>query len=36
MAKAVVTITDDLKGAHEVFDKLKALGIDMTAVTNGT
>ena len=31
--KPVVTITDDLKGAHEVFDKLKAIGIDMTAVT---
>ncbi len=31
--KAVVTITDDLKGAHEVFDSLKAIGIDLTAVT---
>ena len=31
--KAVVTITDDLKGAHELFDKLKEIGIDMTAVT---
>jgi transaldolase len=31
--KAVVTITDDLKGAHEIFDKLKALGVDLTAVT---
>jgi transaldolase len=29
----VETITDDLQGAHEVFDKLRALGIDMTAVT---
>jgi len=31
--KPVVTITDDLKGAHELFAKLKAFGIDMTAVT---
>jgi transaldolase len=31
--KPVVTITDDLKGAHELFDKLKELGIDITAVT---
>jgi transaldolase len=32
--KAVVTITDDLKGAHELFDKLKEFGIDLTAVTD--
>jgi transaldolase/glucose-6-phosphate isomerase len=32
--KAVVTITDDLKGAHSLFDKLKELGIDLTAVTD--
>jgi transaldolase len=31
--KAVVTITDDVKGAHELFDKLKEVGIDLTAVT---
>ncbi len=31
--KAVVTITNDLKGAHELFDKLKEFGIDMNAVT---
>ncbi len=31
--KPAVTITDDMQGAHEVFDKLKALGIDITAVT---
>lgn len=31
--KAVVTITDDVKGAHEVFDKLKKVGVDLTAVT---
>jgi transaldolase/glucose-6-phosphate isomerase len=31
--KAVVTITDDLKGAHQIFDKLKEVGIDLTAVT---
>jgi transaldolase len=31
--KAVVTITGDLQGAHELFRKLKELGVDMTAVT---
>jgi transaldolase len=31
--KAVVTITDDLQGAHKVFDQLKEFGIDLTAVT---
>jgi transaldolase len=31
--KPVVTITEGLKGAHELFDKLKELGIDLTAVT---
>jgi transaldolase len=32
--KAVVTITNDLKGAHELFDKLKEFGIDLKAVTD--
>jgi transaldolase len=32
--KALITITDDLKGAHSLFDKLKELGIDLTAVTD--
>jgi transaldolase len=32
--KAVVTITDDLPGAHSLFNKLKELGIDLTAVTD--
>ena len=31
--KAVITITDDLKGAHQLFDKLKEIGIDLTAIT---
>jgi transaldolase len=31
--KAVVTITDDLKAAHKLFDQLKEFGIDLTAVT---
>jgi transaldolase len=31
--KAAVTITDDMPGAHKVFDELKAIGIDLTAVT---
>jgi transaldolase len=31
--KAVVTISDDVKGAHEMFDKLREFGIDLTAVT---
>lgn len=31
--KPVVTITDDLKGAHELSGKLKELGVDMTEVT---
>jgi transaldolase len=29
----VVTITDDLQGAHQLFDRLKEFGIDLTAVT---
>jgi transaldolase len=32
--KVVVTIHDDLKGAHQLFDKLKEFGIDLTAVTD--
>jgi transaldolase len=32
--KAVVTITDDLPGAHATFYKLKEIGVDLTAVTN--
>jgi len=32
--KPVVTITSDLPGAHQVFDKLKEIGIDLTAVTD--
>jgi len=32
--KAVVTITNDLKGAHELFDKLKEFGVDLKAVTD--
>jgi len=32
--KPVVTITDDLQGARDVFSKLKELGVDLTAVTN--
>jgi transaldolase len=31
--KAAVTISDGLKGAHELFDKLKEVGVDFTAVT---
>jgi transaldolase len=31
--KAVVTITDNMQGAHQVFDKLKEVGIDLKAVT---
>jgi transaldolase len=31
--KPIVTITDGLKEAHELFDKLKELGVDLTAVT---
>jgi transaldolase len=31
--KVAITITDDLQGAHQVFDKLKEFGIDLTAVT---
>jgi transaldolase len=31
--KATVTITDDLQGAHQIFDKLKEIGVDLTAVT---
>jgi transaldolase len=31
--KVAETITNDLPGAHKVFDELKALGIDLTAVT---
>ncbi|PSH04984.1 MAG: transaldolase [Acidobacteria bacterium] len=32
--KPVVTITDDLKGSRELFEKLQKLGIDLTAVTD--
>jgi transaldolase len=32
--KPLVTITDDLKGAHDLFGKLKEIGIDLTAVTD--
>jgi transaldolase len=32
--KAVVTITDDLSGARQVFASLKQLGVDLTAVTD--
>jgi transaldolase len=31
--KAVVTITHDLEGARQIFDKLREFGIDLTAVT---
>src|SRR6266568_5889801 len=31
--KVAETITNDLPGAHKVFDELKALGVDLTAVT---
>jgi transaldolase/glucose-6-phosphate isomerase len=32
--KAVVTITDNLKDAHELLGNLKKIGIDMTTVTD--
>ena len=32
--KAELTITGDLKGAHELFGTLKEIGIDLTAVTD--
>jgi transaldolase len=32
--KPAVTITDDLKGAQEVFERLKELGIDLKGVTD--
>jgi transaldolase len=31
--RAAVTITDDLKGAHDFFNKLREIGIDLAAVT---
>lgn len=31
--KAVVTILDDLAGAHQLFGELKKVGVDLTAVT---